>query len=36
MYVISDTAEHKATLDGSVNVFLTGEHLGFKWAGTPA
>jgi hypothetical protein len=35
MWMNTNTAEHKVTLDGSVNVFLTGEHLGFKWAGTP-
>jgi hypothetical protein len=36
LWLLSNTAEHKTTIDGSVNVFLTGEHLGFKWAGTPA
>jgi hypothetical protein len=36
LYVISDTLEHKVTIDGSVNVFLKGKHLGLKWAGTPA
>jgi hypothetical protein len=36
LWVISNTAEHKTKIDGSVNVFLTGEHLGFQWAGTPA
>jgi hypothetical protein len=36
LWVISNTLEHKTTIDGSVNVFLTGEHLGLKWAGTPA
>jgi len=37
LWAISDTAEHLETsIDGSVNVFLTGAHLGLKWAGTPA
>jgi hypothetical protein len=36
LWVISNTAEHKTTIDGSVNVFLTGVHAGLKWAGTPA
>lgn len=27
---------HRVTLDGSVNVFLTGAHAGLRWAGTPA
>jgi hypothetical protein len=36
MYVISDTPEHRTKIDGSVNVFLKGPHVGLKWAGTPA
>lgn len=36
LWLLSNTPEHKTTLDGSVNVFLTGPHLGLKWAGTPA
>jgi hypothetical protein len=33
LWTISKTEEHKATLDGSVLVFLTGEHKGLKWSG---
>lgn len=36
LWIISKTAEHKATIDGSVNLFLTGVHEGLKWSGTPA
>jgi hypothetical protein len=36
LWVISKTNEHKATIDGSANVFLTGAHEGLKWSGTPA
>lgn len=36
LWVISNTLEHKTTIDGSVNVFLTGAHAGLRWAGTPA
>lgn len=36
LWVISNTAEHKATVDGSALVFLTGEHMGLKWGGTTA
>jgi hypothetical protein len=35
MYAISDTVEHAATIDGSAEVFLLGEHLGLKWEGAP-
>jgi hypothetical protein len=35
LWIISNTPEHKVTIDGSVNVFLTGKHAGLKWAGTP-
>jgi hypothetical protein len=35
MWVLSKTAEHKATIDGSAWVFLTGEHKGLKWSGDP-
>jgi hypothetical protein len=35
LWAISDTAEHKATIDGSATVSLTGEHAGLKWAGSP-
>jgi hypothetical protein len=35
LWVISDTAEHKATIDGSATVSLSGEHAGMKWAGSP-
>jgi len=36
LWTISKTEEHKATIDGSANVFLTLEHKGLKWSGTPA
>lgn len=36
LWVISNTVEHTTKIDGSLNVFLTGKHLGLKWAGTPA
>lgn len=35
LWVISKTAEHAATIDGSVTLALTGAHLGLKWSGTP-
>jgi hypothetical protein len=35
LYTVSDTAEHAATIDGSINVFLTGKHAGLTWAGHP-
>jgi hypothetical protein len=34
-YVISDTAEHAASVRGSVKIALTGKHEGLKWAGFP-
>lgn len=36
LWVISKTAEHKATILGSAWAFLTGTHLGFKFSGDPA
>jgi hypothetical protein len=33
LYVISKTAEHKAHCLSSAILFLTGEHLNYKWAG---
>jgi hypothetical protein len=36
LWVISKTEEHKATIDGGAEVFLTGSHVGLKWSGTPA
>jgi hypothetical protein len=36
LFVISDTAEHAATLLGSAWARLTGEHEGLKWSGDPA
>jgi hypothetical protein len=36
LWVISKTEEHLAHLDGTAEVFLTGEHAGLKWSGTPA
>ena len=35
LYVISDTAEHAANIDGSANVALAGEHVNMKWSGLP-
>jgi hypothetical protein len=35
LWVLNKTAEHKATIDGSVWVRLEGEHKGLKWAGLP-
>lgn len=35
LFVLSDTAEHAAKIDGSVVVALTGAHEGLKWSGTP-
>jgi hypothetical protein len=32
LWVISDTAEHKATLDGSMLMFLNGPNIGKTWA----
>lgn len=34
-YVISNTAEHAASVKGSVKVALTSKHEGLKWAGFP-
>ncbi len=34
-YVISDTIEHTASVEGSVKVALTGKHESLKWAGFP-
>jgi len=36
LWTISKTEEHEAHIDGSANVFLTLEHKGLKWSGTPA
>jgi hypothetical protein len=36
LWVITKTAEHKAIIDGSAWVFLTGAHAGLAWAGDPA
>lgn len=36
LWAISNTAEHKATIDGSAWAFLAGEHSGLKFAGDPA
>jgi hypothetical protein len=33
LYVISDTVEHAANILGSAETFLTGAHVGIKWAG---
>jgi hypothetical protein len=33
MWIISNTAEHKASLLGSGWAFLSGAHVGLKWAG---
>jgi hypothetical protein len=35
LWVISDTAEHAATILGSAEFFLTGANTGLKWAGLP-
>lgn len=35
LWVISDTVEHAATLDGSVLVGLLAPHANLAWAGTP-
>lgn len=35
LWLISDTAEHKVTMDGSAILSLTGEHAGVQWSGTP-
>jgi hypothetical protein len=36
LWVITNTAEHKATIDGSAWAFLAGEHAGLKFGGDPA
>jgi hypothetical protein len=36
IFVISDTPEHQAKLDGSLIFTLAGAHAGLKWSGTPA
>jgi hypothetical protein len=33
LFVISNTAEHKATVAGKVSLTLTGEHFGSQWSG---
>jgi len=35
LWAISETTEHKATLEGSAAAALTGEHSGLKWSGVP-
>lgn len=35
LWAISETEEHKATIDGTANIALTGAHTGLKWKGTP-
>jgi hypothetical protein len=35
LWAISDTVEHRATLDGSVLVGLLAPHANLEWAGTP-
>jgi len=35
LWLISKTEEHVATIHGSVNLFLVGEHTGLLWSGTP-
>ncbi len=36
LYVISNTAEHAAALNGSASVKLSGAHTGLKWSALPA
>jgi hypothetical protein len=36
LWIISKTAEHKATVAGSLEVFLLGGHAGLTWGSTPA
>jgi hypothetical protein len=36
LWAIKDTVEQKVTVDGGLKVFLTGKHVGLKWAGAPA
>lgn len=33
LWIFNDTPEHKAEIDGSAKVFLTGAHVNFLWAG---
>lgn len=35
LWVISETAEHKKTVEGNLRVGLAGAHSGLKWKGTP-
>jgi hypothetical protein len=35
LWVISETAEHKKTVEGNLGVRLAGAHTGLKWKGTP-
>ena len=36
LWILNKTAEHKATIDGSAVLVLTGAaHVGLKWSGTP-
>jgi hypothetical protein len=35
LWTISETEEHKATVDGTAVVALAGAHAGLKWKGTP-
>jgi hypothetical protein len=35
LWAISETTEHKATVEGSATVVLSGIHSGLKWKGTP-
>jgi hypothetical protein len=36
LWAISETAEHKAIVEGSAAVGLTGAHSGLKWSGLPS
>jgi hypothetical protein len=36
LWLISETSEHKATLEGGAAVGLSGSHKGLKWKGKPA
>jgi hypothetical protein len=35
LWLISETAEHKATIEGEAAVDLSGSHNGLEWSGTP-
>jgi hypothetical protein len=35
LWTISETEEHKATIDGTGVVALTSPHVGVSWKGTP-